>query len=394
MIWLLYLIIGLDIFYFIYFLFAGYKIHSNPFYFKRKYPNAGSERFRGTASLFIPCKGVHPSFENNIRRLLKVADSNIRIYFIVEDESDPAFNVLKNTIKDHDHAFVVQAGTAVECSQKNYNLLKGIEASGQKDDIYVFLDADTCITPEKLNTLLRPLADPSIVATCGFQWNILKKKNFGDRFMSFLIATAWFSINIPLYKWFWGGAMSLKRETYEILGIHEYWSKRAVDDISLTSLMLKYKKKVCFVPLVINEQHQGVTSVKKAMQWYTRQYIYLKYYTYGKWLFGLFSLAFYFGQLWILPVLIAGAAIFKPLLLIPLLVYSLLLYCGIMIGMTVIKRSCKDNFSLITWMFLSPVFAALTIIPALKTLFTWKMRWANVVYTVNRKGIVTAMKRE
>ncbi|MCW8965889.1 MAG: glycosyltransferase family 2 protein, partial [Candidatus Pacearchaeota archaeon] len=381
-------------FYFFYFLFAGFNGRLNPFHFKKKYPNSGSKKFRGTASLFIPCKGNPLAFETNIRTLLEMADLNIRIYFIVENKNDPAFNVINNIIKDYDQAFVVQAGTASVCSQKNYNLLKGIEASGQKDDIYVFLDADTCFTTEKLNTLLRPLDDPSIVATCGFQWNILKKKNFGDRFMSFLIATQWMSINIPFFKWFWGGAMSLKRETYETLGIHDYWSRRAVDDISLTPLMLKHKKKICFVPIVVNEQHQGITSVKKAIQWYTRQYIYLKYYTFSMWLLGLFSLTFFFGQLWVLPVLLIGAAIFKPLLFMPLLFYSLCILCSIIIGTATIKYPYKDNFSLISWIFLSPAFAALLIIPVLKTLFTWKMKWANVVYKVNRKGIVTEMIRE
>ena len=212
--------------------------------------------------------------------------------------------------------------------------------------------------------------------------------------MSFLIGTQWLNLNMPFVKWLWGGAWAIKRKTFEALKIDDYWSTRAVDDISLVPLLQKKKKRVCFVPIAINERHQEVTSVKKALQWYRRQYLYLKFYTYPFWLGGLLSLSFMFGQFWLLPLAIIGAAIFNPALIIPLLLYSLFPFSIIMIGAGLMKRPCRDNFSLFTWILLSPLFSALTIIPVLMTLFTWKMLWARVHYRVNRRGIVTNVTRE
>jgi ceramide glucosyltransferase len=390
--WFIYLILVIDVTLFCIFLYGGIKSHIYPWYYKKKFPNTDS--WPGTVSVFIPCKGVYPAFQSKIEKILNVIDDYIRVFFIVESKEDPAFPVIGKTIEDNPRAHVVVAGTATQCGQKNYNILKGIEASGKKDDFYLFLDADTCFTSKELKTLLGPFADPSYDCTYGFQWNILKKKNFGDRLMSFMIGSEWLNLNLSLMKWVWGGAFALRRTTYEKLEIHAYWSTRVVDDISLVPLLKKHKARICFVPTVINEQHQGVTSIKQALLWYKRQFLYLKLYTYPIWLLGIVSFTFYFGRLWVLPLLIVGAALFQPTLVLPFVVYTFFTICIVIINTGLMKRPSKDNFSTPAWLALCPIFSAFLIIPILMTLFTWKLAWAKVIYKLNRKGIVVNIERK
>lgn len=393
MIWIVYLIIGMDILCFGIFLLAGLSCRFYPTYYKKKYPPASGKNLPGSVAIFIPCKGVHPLFKKNIQTILRLIDEKIRIFFIVENSNDPAFPVIQENLKNNNRAFIIEAGTSTTCSQKNYNLIKGIEASGQNDDIYIFMDSDTDFTRQKLIHLITPLLDPDIDASSGFQWNILKKKNFGDRFMSFLIATQWMNLNFPVFKWLWGGAMAIKRQTFETLNTKDYWSKRVVDDISLVPLLQKNKKNVCFVPLAINEQHQGITTVKKAMSWYKRQYLYLKYYTFPIWLLGLASLTFLSGKKWLLPIALTVVFFLKPALMIPLLCYTLILFCSEMLISIFMKRPCQDNFALPVWVLLTPFFTALCVIPILMTIFPQKLVWAGVHYSIDRNGIVVDIER-
>jgi hypothetical protein len=393
--WIIFIVLGLDVLCFFIFLAGGLSSRFYPKYYKRKYPPASGESLPRSVALFIPCKGIYPSFEENIQRIVRIINEGekYRIFFIVEKKDDPAFPVIQKSIQESHRAFLIEAGTSTTCSQKNYNLIKGIEASGQKDDIYLFLDSDTDISRDKLVHLLTPLSGPAFDASCGFQWNVLKKKNFGDRFMSFLIATQWMNINLPLFNWVWGGAMAIKRQTFEAMNTKNYWSKRVVDDISLVPLMKKHKKNICFVPLAINEQHQGITSVKKAMAWYKRQYLYLKFYTYPLWLLGIASLTFLSGKKWLLPIALIFVAIFKPAFVIPMLLYTLILICSEMFVSIFMKRPCRDNFALPVWLLLTPFFTALCVIPMLTTIFTQKLVWAGVHYSIDRNGIVVDIER-
>ncbi|MBN2532941.1 MAG: glycosyltransferase family 2 protein [Spirochaetales bacterium] len=392
--WIIFFIISLDIFAFGIIFAAGVCCRFYPIYYKKKYPPASGKQLPGSVAIFIPCKGVSPQFEQNIQKNIKLADEKIRIFFIVENSTDPAYYAVKKNINENSRAFILEAGVSTTCSQKNFNLIKGIEASGQKDDIYIFMDSDTDFTREKLVHLLTPLYDPAIDASSGFQWNILKKKNFGDRFMSFLIATQWMNLNFPAFKWIWGGAMAIKRESFEKMNTKEYWSRSVVDDISLVFLIKKNKKNVCFVPLAINEQHQGITSVKKAMSWYQRQYLYLKYYTFPLWLLGIATFVFLSGKKWLFPIVLLAAVFFNPSLVFPLLCYSFILLFSEMFLSIFMKRPCHDNFALPVWVILTPFFTALSIIPIIMTIFPQKLVWAGIRYSIGRNGIVVDIQRQ
>ena len=169
------------------FLVAGVFAASVKFY-KHIYTKQYRKNFDHTyvsssnISIFIPCKGGNDHLEDNIRTFVNTPYPKATLFFIVESVHDPAYPVIKNAIKNAQNAHVIVAGLAKSRGQKNHNLLQGIKASEEKDDVYVFLDSYTTITEQQLRDLILPLSDPKVTVSIGFKWNTLsKRRTIGER---------------------------------------------------------------------------------------------------------------------------------------------------------------------------------------------------------------------
>jgi cellulose synthase/poly-beta-1,6-N-acetylglucosamine synthase-like glycosyltransferase len=190
--------------------------------YRRRAHRRYAHNYQPTKSIFVPCKGAHEHFTDNVRILLQLVDPRTKLFFIVESREDPAFDVLKHLSQDVMHAYVVVAGLSKYCGQKNHNLLKGIRASEEQDAVYVFLDNNTSLSPEQMQNLITPLSDPEVTASVGFRWNILSQGTLGERLHAFMIALQWSMMNCAFIPTIWGGAMALRRETFEKMGVREY----------------------------------------------------------------------------------------------------------------------------------------------------------------------------
>ena len=57
--------------------------------------------FTPSIALIIPCKGLDNTFERNIRSLFLQDYPDYEIFLVVESESDPAYQKIKQVILDH-----------------------------------------------------------------------------------------------------------------------------------------------------------------------------------------------------------------------------------------------------------------------------------------------------
>ena len=128
---------------------------SNLHYTSIKY-NKPRLRYRPKAIVIIPCKGLDTDFENNIESFFRLDYEGYRLYFVVEDESDPAFaalNEIKERISAESNAGEVKilvAGKTSGCSQKIHNLLYGCRQITEDVEIIAFADSDICVRPNWL----------------------------------------------------------------------------------------------------------------------------------------------------------------------------------------------------------------------------------------------------
>ncbi len=362
--------------------------------YRRRAARRYAHKYQPTKSIFVPCKGVNDQFAENVRAFLRLVDERTKLFLIVESRDDPAFQMLKELSQDTMHAYVVVAGLAKYCGQKNHNSLKGIKASEERDEVYLFLDSNTSLTPEQIQELIRPLSDPEVTAAVGFRWNILSQATLGERLHAFMIALQWSMMNCAFIPAVWGGAMTLRRETFEKMGVREHWMQTSVDDMTLQELIQKQRRTAIFVPTCIKETRNTIKTVKGSLEWFTRQVLYTKFHLRPSWLAMVAIFAYPALNILAFPFLFSYSLIAPSRASIELtctvgaFIGLLMLYC------VFIKRpSANDNNSTLSWFALSPVYMLLTSYAILRTLFMRKLAWKGIAYHLDYHGRVTKIVR-
>ena len=131
--------------------------------------------YRPQTVLLIPCKGLDSAFEKNIASFYNQDYENYSLWFVVDEESDPAYtklcelkDQLSETSKAKDIKVLV-AGKGTECSQKNHNLLYCYERISDDIDVLAFADSDICVHPNWLSHLVYDLRKSSKGVTSGYR---------------------------------------------------------------------------------------------------------------------------------------------------------------------------------------------------------------------------------
>ncbi len=362
--------------------------------FKRSALKKYKQQYSPRMSIFIPCKGSDQQFERNIQHFLRAGYQKAKVFFIVESRKDEAYALIRQQIKRCPNAYLVVAGRSKYCGQKNYNLLQGINASEEQDEVYVFLDAHTIISARQVQELILPLSDANVTAAVGFRWNILQEKTFGERLHAFMVALQWGAIHCFWLNPVWGGATAIKREHFEKMGVRDYWAKTVVDDMTLQQMIQKQGRKAVFVPSCVMETDHTIKDVKSAVQWFKRQTLYVKFYLRPLWL-GMLALLLYAAVHVVgLPFLLAYAAIYPS--------KKLAFFAGMkatftlltMLFALLLKRPGDEKNSALFWFVFSPLYLLLSAWAGFLGLFTRVIGWKDIAYRLDYHGIVKEIQRD
>jgi ceramide glucosyltransferase len=255
------------------------------------------------------------------------------------------------------------------------------------------LDSYTTLTAQQLQELILPLSDPTVTVATGFRWNILQHNTLGERVHAFMIALQGSIMNCVFIPSVWGGAIAIRRQDFDQLGIREYWAKTVVDDMTLQHLLLKARKKAVFVPTCVKETNNTVKSLNEAIRWFKRQALYVKFYLRFYWFLTLgllfwctanivgFPLSFLLTLLdpsdegWVLTATTGMFNVFA------------MFYC---LGL---KRPSNDQHSKLSWFLFSPVYLVLTSYACLLGIFTNVLAWKGIVYHLDYHGYVKRIIR-
>jgi len=187
-----------------------------------------TERFaayRPTAALIVPFKGVEPALENNLQSLFTQDYPDYRVVLIVEDESDPAYPLLRAAVEQHPgrKADIVFAGVAgPNEGQKVHNLLAAIENLQQDDggeEVWIFADSDAVPGPNWMGELVGPLWQDRTAVTTGFRWLVPQPKegsttvSFASKIASILNSSTTGLLRRDAFTHAWGGSMAMRVST-------------------------------------------------------------------------------------------------------------------------------------------------------------------------------------
>ncbi len=376
------------------FLFLGSLFYYHirfPLFIKPSYEK--NEEFPST-HLIVPCKSASERL-NAILNAFAQQDypAQYRVTFALESERDSAYPIARRIAEQYDHVFVVTAGLATSCSQKNHNMLAAL-ATDSESEVLAFGDADILVGPSWLKGLVHPLTLGKNVVSTG-----LPSSTIADTTLPHMLQTSLTSYQAKFVLSggaTWGGSTAIWRSTFEQLQIVEIWKKTAVDDITLYGQIQRHNFKHLFdwknrirvipVPDLDFEARTGLNTLSAVIRWLTRQVIYLKFYRKGTWHLAVWGNFLNFVLIVVTPffLLLSDPEMIKIGYLG--ISYTMFLF---LINMSLPLIRKKDDISFIYWLKSSAVIGDIIAnIALLKTLPMTEFTWAQITYKIRPDGTV------
>jgi len=263
--------------------------------------------------LIVPCRGLDSDFEKNIALLFNLDYENYLLWFVVAEESDPAYDELrklKDRLTQTSKALDVQvliAGQPQSCSQKIHNLLYAYSKIPDDIDILAFADSDVCVRSDWLAHLIWPLRQLRYGAATGYRWFIPRKNNLAALGLSAMNAKVAQLLGNTRFNQAWGGSMAIRVDVFRKIGLDKIWPKVLSDDLSLTHAVKKAGMKLAFVPACLVASYES-TTWRKLFEFSRRQFLITRVYRPWTWLFGLSSALYSVLCLWATAALAVYAA--------------------------------------------------------------------------------------
>ncbi len=248
--------------------------------FRRTLRRAGrdeSPAFTPPASLILPCRGLDPGFEENLRAFFSLDYPDFQLLLVVGDRSDPCVPAIERVTEEFSPGNIrlLFAGQARDRGQKVHNLLHALAFLRPCDEAIAFGDSDIRPDPGWLRALTGPLADPKAAVVSGFRWYLPQKGNFAS-----VLRSVWNAGAVSLMKekgsrFAWGGAMALLRGTFQECRVEQHWANALSDDLTLSKAVHDCGKSIHFQPLALSFTHEDC-SLREFLNWSRRQMLILR----------------------------------------------------------------------------------------------------------------------
>ncbi len=282
------------------------NIHKNLHYARKHYRRPRA--YQPSCLLIIPCKGLDENFERNILSFYKQSYKGYRLWFVVEDISDPAYaelQRLKNQYTEQSQSADIQiliAGYTDGCSQKLHNLLFACHKAPPDIEVFAFADSDALAGSDWLRQLVWPLERAEIGLSSGYRCFVPRRNNPATLALSSMNAKVCQLLGGKRFNLAWGGSMAVRKEDFERLKIAQIWSRALSDDLSISKAVKEANLETQFVPGCVVASYKS-TTWRRLWEFARRQFVITRIYAPGTWLFGLF------GTLWSVAWLWGGLAL-------------------------------------------------------------------------------------
>lgn len=250
--------------------------------------------YRPRTVLIVPCKGLDSSFRENITSFFNLDYENYLLWFVVAEESDPAYRELcdlKSELEVDSQALDVRvfvAGYGQSCSQKIHNLLYCYEKIEDDVEILAFADSDICVRNNWLSHIVYPLRKSKIGVASGYRWYVPRENNLASLALSAMNAKIAQLLGNSPFNQAWGGSMAIRVDVFRKLGIDKLWPKVLSDDLSLSCAVKKAGLKVAFVPACLVASYERATW-RSLFEFSRRQFLITRVSTPRIWWLGLLS---------------------------------------------------------------------------------------------------------
>jgi cellulose synthase/poly-beta-1,6-N-acetylglucosamine synthase-like glycosyltransferase len=227
---------------------------------RRAHPN-----YHSHTTVIMPCKGLDARFSTNIESFFNQKHVNYSLFFVVQEESDPAYEALckiRSKLQGSSSVSDVQilvAGLSTGCSQKIHNLLHALDHVGEDTEILAFADSDICVRNDWLMRLIWPLKRPRCGVSTGYRWFIPNRRNLATLGLSAVNSAVVQLLGNNRFGHAWGGSMAVRAADFRRLGLPNLWKNTLSDDLSLSQTVKKAGMTVMFVPHCLVASYEATT---------------------------------------------------------------------------------------------------------------------------------------
>ncbi|MHB1033299.1 MAG: glycosyltransferase [Pirellulales bacterium] len=246
----------------------------------------------GRVALMAPCKGLDVGLEENLRRLLEQDYENYEVTFVVANAEDPACWTIRRLMAQYprERSRLIVAGPVVQGGQKVHNLLAATADLDDDIEILAFVDSDARPELHWLRALVGRLAKPETGVATGYRWFVPARPSLANYLLYGIngsIATLFRSTRQDLI---WGGSWAIRRQVFESIGLRKAWEGTLSDDLVASRVLHQAGLRVEFEPACMVASPLD-NNLRQMMAFVRRQYTIARYYTPGRWIFGLATAA-------------------------------------------------------------------------------------------------------
>jgi cellulose synthase/poly-beta-1,6-N-acetylglucosamine synthase-like glycosyltransferase len=232
--------------------------------------SAGPPSRTPSVMLVAPCCGEEAGLEENLEALLNQDYPSFSVRFVVEGAQDGAVPVIRRTLaRNPGRGDLVLAGPAAGRSQKVQNLLAAIE-NPPAAEVLVFADSDGRPERDWLNLLVAPLERAEVGVASSYRFYLPEPATFATLLRSAWNAAALTVLGDHDHNFAWGGAMAIRRDVFDRIGVAEAWRGALSDDYAMTHAVRRAGMRVEFVPSCLVGS-RGDISLSGLLSWCGRQ---------------------------------------------------------------------------------------------------------------------------
>lgn len=265
---------------------------------ERAKPRSGYAPF---ATVIAPCKGLEQGLGPNLVALMEQEYPAYEVIFVVDSKEDAAVPVIERvrTGSDSDWAMprskLAIASKSTSSSQKVENLREAVLHADAHSAVFVFVDSDARPSSGWLRSLIAALENDRIGAATGYRWFIAPNPTLGSELRSSWNASIATALGPNSRSNFcWGGAMAIRRDTFERLDIREKWAGTLSDDFTLTRAVKEAGLEIKFVPQALTASLENCT-LGEMLEFTTRQMKITRVYASPLWLLSMFGSSLFCG---------------------------------------------------------------------------------------------------
>jgi ceramide glucosyltransferase len=243
------------------------------------------------ASVIVPVKGEDQGLRENLAALASLDYPDYELLIAARCADDIPGGVLPRQAR-----IVLAHGDDPHAGEKVQNLSAAVLAARKRSQVFAFADSDGRVTRRWLRALVAPLADEHVGAATGYRWFMPEGGGFWSILRAGWDAVSYGTLGPGDCRFVWGGAMSIRRQTFVEAEVLNYWKNTVSDDYALAAAIRAAGLTLAYAPGALVPSPERI-SARGLFSWVRRQMTITRVYAPRLWLQGLIAHLFYCGAM-------------------------------------------------------------------------------------------------